>query len=139
MKPILAYRLVTVTVNAGTGDAEVPFQDVSELRSRGARVVGIEVFDDNQLAFTPDGLPVITQADSLKCTATFKDPSSLERLKDVPLWTLNPVYMGGIYKQFVPFEANWQSCFVKFTGGLVVAAQFNVPFGIMWELPGTGK
>lgn len=136
MKPITAYRLVTVTVNTGTGDAEVPFQDVSELRSRGACVVGIETFDADQMAFTPDGLPVISAADSLKCTVTFKDPSSLERLKDVPLWTLNPVYMGGIYKQFMPFEANWQSCFVKFTGGFSAAAQQNVPFGIIWELPG---
>ena len=136
MKPIVAYRLVTVTVNAGTGDAEVPFQDVSELRSRGARVVGIETFNADQMAFTPDGLPVISAGDSLKCTVTFKDPSSLERLKDVPLWTLNPVYMGGIYKQFVPFEANWQSCFVKFSGGFAALAQQNVPFGIIWELPG---
>ena len=135
MKPIVAYRLVTVTVNQGTGDAEVPFQDVSELRSRGARVVGIETFNVDQMAFTPDGLPSITVADSMKCTVTFKDPTSLERLKDVPLWTLNPVYMGGIYKQFVPFEANWQSCFVKFTGGHAAAAQYNVPFGIMWEVP----
>lgn len=135
MKPITAYRLVTVTVNAGTGDAEVPFQDVSELRSRGARVVGIETFNSDQMAFTPDGLPGITPADALKCTVTFKDQTSLERLKDVPLWTLNPVHMGGIYKQFMPFEANWQSCFVKFTGGFAAAAQFNVPFGIMWEEP----
>lgn len=130
MKPIYGYKVVTLNINANTGAAEVAFNDQPELV--GKRVVGIEVFDETQMTYTVEGIPVISAATSLFASLTFKDQTSLERLKDVPLWTLNPVYMAGIYKQFEPFLPNWQSCFAKFAQ-TPPATQFQIPVGIMYE------
>jgi hypothetical protein len=133
MKPIRNYKLVLVTINAGTSaGAVIQFPDVPELRGR--KITGLEFYDTALMSVAPNQVAGTTQAQMISTTVTLKDfdETGLERLKDCPLATLQPINVAGIYKQFEPFGVNWQGSFVRYVGANV-AAQFVMPFGVMYE------
>lgn len=130
MKPISRYKQVFVRLTAGTvAGATVPFPLVEELRDK--RVTAIEFYNITMLAATQDQQPVITAADAVGCEVVFKEHST-ERVQSIPLATLLPTNIGGIYKQFVPFVINWQSSLLR-VNVTPATLPCTVPFGMCYE------
>lgn len=127
MQPIRQSKLVWLILPTNaTAGAEIRFPDVPELR--GKVIDGIEAYNEDLLAATPDLQPVIAAVDGSTITLVLKDAST-ERIQDMPFTALIPTNVSGIWKQVVPFEVNWQSSFVRLVatpGTLNVSVPFNV-------------
>lgn len=130
MRAIPNFQLVwaTLPVNVQQG-ATVQFPDVPELRGR--KIIAVEFYDETFLTNTPDLVACVGPGDMAGLTVVLKDASS-ERIQDIPVTTLQPTFIAGIYKQVVPFSVNWQSSFVRVVGAAVTGGR-TVPLGIMYE------
>lgn len=130
MLPIPKFKQVYVNISAGTiAGSQVALPLVEELRNK--KVVAIEFYDATLLSNTQDQVAVITAADGVKAEAVLKEDSN-ERVQAIPLQTLNPVNVAGIYKQFEPFVINWQASFIRFNA-VPAGLPCSVPLGIMYE------
>lgn len=130
MKPLIASKLVWLNVPTGTvAGSSVRFPDIPELSDK--RITGIEFYNIAMLAATPDQVAVISAADALGATLTLKE-NSTERVQDIPLSTMLPTNVGGIWKEFVPFVVNWQASLVRFTT-TPATLPCTVPFNIFYE------
>ncbi len=130
MKPLIASKLVWLNVPDYTvAGSSIRFPDIPELSDK--RITGIEFYNIAMLAATPDQVAVITAADALGATLTLKE-NSTERVQDIPLATMLPTNVGGIWKEFVPFVVNWQASVVRFTT-TPATLPCAVPFNIFYE------
>ena len=116
-------------LGATFGDS-VPFQDQPILN--GNYVVGCEAMDDNILQFTPDRTPVT--ASSASFSVTWFDGSD-QRHQDVPVNTLSSSYNAGVYKEYVPFQCDFQKSRVKYMGQGGIGQAQSVPFVIYYMRP----
>lgn len=129
MRPIPKSKLVWVTIPAGTPPGQIiPFPDVPDLRDK--MLLGVEAYNRDLLAATPDGVGVVQTVDLPFVAVTWKD-YSFERIQDTPCTTLVPTNIGGLWKQFVPFVPNWQASFIRVTG-VPAVLPCTVPFNVFY-------
>lgn len=132
MKPIDRYLLVQTlpyAVGVGTGTL-VAFPDVPELR-QGIVVTGIEAYTSAQLAAVPSGQALISPADAIRAVVVFQEKST-QRVQQVPLVSLVSATQAGIWKEFVPFQPNWQSSYIQFVLAPAAAVVSVAAFGIFY-------
>jgi hypothetical protein len=130
MLPIPRFKQVFINVPANTvAGAKLPFPLVEQLRDK--KIIAIEFYAASILSFTSNQVATIVAADALACEAVFKE-NSTERVDSIPLNTLQPVNMAGVYKQFIGFVVNWQASFVRVNTNLAAAAS-SIPFGFIYE------
>jgi hypothetical protein len=102
MKPIVRSYLTEVnlgTTTPGVG-ANINIKDYPQLRD--IYVTGIEVFSNNVVTLSPSGKTVVSTLTGL--TLTLLDIYNMEIVYQYPTYDLNPVNIGGFYRDFNPFQ-----------------------------------
>ena len=102
MKPIVRSYLTEVnlgTTTPGVG-ANINIKDYPQLRD--IYVTGVEVFSDNVVTLSPSGKTVVSDLKGL--TLTLLDIYNMEIVYQYPTYDLNPVNIGGFYRDFNPFQ-----------------------------------
>jgi hypothetical protein len=136
MRPIVRSKYIAVRVNANQGQGsaiEFPLDQTLQ----GAMITGIEVVNASVLAIAPDGQAVAPGTEVAKATLTLVDMDSKEKHKNYPLGLLDPTLNGGIWKEFVPFPANYQASTVD-----LEAAPAGAPYVFLFQvhfIPKDGK
>jgi hypothetical protein len=111
MKPIVRSYLTEVnlgTSTPGTG-ANINIKDYPQLRD--VYVTGFEVFSDNVLTLSPSGKAVVGSLTGI--TITLVDIYNMEMVYQYPTYDLNPVNVGGFYRDFNPFQIQITKSFIS--------------------------
>jgi hypothetical protein len=130
MKPILRSYLAEVnlgTTTPGNGQ-NINIQDYPQLRD--VYICGLEVFDDGQLAISPSGKTVVGALNGL--TLTLMDKFNMEILYQYPAFDLNPVNVGGFYRDFKPFYLQLTKSYITVLDATTVAASQSVMINIFY-------
>lgn len=133
MNLIHRSELIWIRVTNGNtmAGAFVPFNDQPSLN--GVYVTGMEAMGASTLGFTPDGIPVITNADQRLIALTFNEGSD-KRHKQLPDVQLDPALNFGIWKEVTPFKIDWQKSGANILGNLS-AALLSIPVLIHYYYP----
>jgi len=110
MKPIIRSYLTEVnlgTTTPGNG-ANINIKDYPQLRD--IYVTGVEVFSDNVVTLSPSGKTVVSDLKGL--TLTLVDIFNMEIVYQYPTYDLNPVNIGGFYRDFNPFQLQLTKSFI---------------------------
>jgi hypothetical protein len=124
MKPIVRSYLTEVnlgTSTPGTG-ANINIKDYPQLRD--VYVTGFEVFSDNVLTLSPSGKTVVGSLTGI--TITLVDIYNMEMVYQYPTYDLNPVNVGGFYRDFNPFQIQITKSFISIIDPTNVAANQSV-------------
>lgn len=110
MKPIIRSYLTEVnlgTTTPGNG-ANINIKDYPQLRD--IYVTGVEVFSNNVVTLSPSGKTVVSDLKGL--TLTLVDIFNMEIVYQYPTYDLNPVNIGGFYRDFNPFQLQLTKSFI---------------------------
>lgn len=111
MKPIVRSYLAEVNLgNSTPGQGQnINIQDYPQLRD--IMLIGVEVFDDSQLAVSPSGKTVVNTLTGI--TLTLLDKFNMEMIYQYPTYDLNPANVGGFYRDFVPFQLQLTKSYIS--------------------------
>jgi hypothetical protein len=111
MKPIVRSYLTEVNLGNTTpgAGANINIKDYPQLRD--VYVTGFEVFSDNVLTLSPSGKTVVTTLTGI--TLTLVDIYNMEMVYQYPTYDLNPVNVGGFYRDFNPFQIQITKSFIS--------------------------
>ena len=130
MKPIL--RSYLIEVNLGTsipGNGQnINIQDYPQLRE--IMLIGVEVFDDSQLAVSPSGKTVVGTLTGI--TLTLLDKFNMEMIYQYPTFDLNPANVGGFYRDFVPFQLQLTKSYISILNVGALAANQSVMINFLY-------
>lgn len=126
MQPIRRSRqyLVPTTGTISKG-ARVLFPLDQYLKD--ALIVGVETFDNQQLATGDNGQAIVDTTDFIKCSVTLVKDSK-EIYKGVPLVLWSPVSMFGIFKELEPTRITLEQCYVSANDAIAAAGPFSFGF-----------
>jgi hypothetical protein len=101
MKPIVKSYLAEVNLGAGTVGAgqNINIQDYPQLRD--IYITGVQVFDANQVAISPQGKTVVPLLKGI--TLTLMDKYNMEMIFQYPTFDLNSANVAGFYRDINPF------------------------------------
>ena len=111
-------RLILVNLAATQPLGDLSFPDQPDLR--GCELIGFETFDVRNLAVAPNGVAVVSAADSLNLIVTMAD-SSTQKVKQVPYSSCNRTLNGGLIRAYRDLLPTWEQCNVKVTAPLAAA------------------
>jgi len=118
--------LVPASQNLAKG-AAINFPVDAFLRDK--MIVGVEAFAENTLTFGDNGQAIVPTAEFLKCSVTLTRKGT--KIYDgFPLQQLDPSFMFGIYKEFVPTVIDWNLSFVKVNDAIAAATPFSFGFNV---------
>lgn len=102
MKPIIRSYLTEVNLGTSTpgNGANINIKDYPQLRD--IYVTGVEVFSDNVITLSPSGKTVVSDLKGI--TLTLVDVFNMEIVYQYPTYDLNPVNVGGFYRDINPFQ-----------------------------------
>lgn len=133
MQPMPRTQLVITNVPTTGGQAGSKIQIPIQPDLDGCLIVGFETFTADQLASTPDRVPVITTADCVNVAVTLNE-SADKRFWRMPYLSLVAINNAGIFRQSEPFQVDWQKSQFEvgaapITGGtaLVIQVQYLRP------------
>jgi hypothetical protein len=124
MKPIVRSYLAEVNLgNAIPGQGQnINIQDYPQLRD--IMLIGVEVFDDSQVAVSPQGKTVVGNLTGI--TLTLLDKFNMEMIYQYPTFDLNPANVGGFYRDFVPFQLQLTKSYISILNVGALAANQSV-------------
>jgi len=130
MKPIVRSYLAEVNLgNTAPGNGQnINFQDYPQLRD--IYITGIEVFDVNQVAVSPAGKAVVPTLTGI--TVTLMDKFNMENVYQYPAFDLNPVNVGGFYRDFTPFPLQLTKSYITILSTTSLAANESVILNIFY-------
>ena len=132
MKPIVRSYLTEVnlgTTTPGVG-ANINIKDYPQLRD--IYVTGVEVFSDNVVTLSPSGKTVVTDLKGL--TLTLLDIYNMEIVYQYPTYDLNPVNIGGFYRDFNPFQLQLTKSYITVLDPAALAANQSVMINFYYVL-----
>lgn len=102
MKPIIRSYLTEVNLGTSTpgNGANINIKDYPQLRD--IYVTGVEVFSNNVITLSPSGKTVVSDLKGI--TLTLVDVFNMEIVYQYPTYDLNPVNVGGFYRDINPFQ-----------------------------------
>lgn len=103
---------ITGTPAAGK---KYPFTQVPNISRNNIIVYGFEVFTASQLAVTPNNNTVISAGALTGLTATFVDENNVERVYQIPGYTLVSSLNGGFIRMVKPFIFNLTKSYIQMT------------------------
>jgi len=124
MKPIVRSYLAEVNLGnsiPGVGQ-NINIQDYPQLRD--IMLIGVEVFDDAQIAVSPSGKVVVGTLTGI--TLTLLDKFNMEMIYQYPTFDLNPANVGGFYRDFVPFQLQLTKSYISILNVGALAANQSV-------------
>jgi hypothetical protein len=132
MKPIVRSYLTEVnlgTTTPGVG-ANINIKDYPQLRD--IYVTGVEVFSDNVVNLSPSGKTVVSDLKGL--TLTLLDIYNMEIVYQYPTYDLNPVNIGGFYRDFNPFQLQLTKSYITILDNGALAANESVMINFYYVL-----
>lgn len=124
MKPIVRSYLAEVNLGNSTPGAgqNINIQDYPQLRD--IYIIGIEVFDNNQVAVSPSGKNVVSTLSGI--TLTLMDKFNMENIYQYPTFDLNPFNTGGFYRNFTPFPLQLTKSYITILSNTSLLANESV-------------
>lgn len=114
-------QLVITNIPTGGGAAGAKIQIPIQPDLTGCLIVGFEMFSQDQLATTPDRIPVLPAADVPNVCLTLNE-SADKRFWRMPMASLIAAgNNAGIFRQCDPFFCDWQKSQFEVGGGTVTA------------------
>jgi hypothetical protein len=114
-----------------------PFTQVPNLSRNNIIIYGFEAFSATQLAVTPSNNTVVAASAIDQLVITFVDDKNVERVYQIPYYTLVSSLNGGFIKMVKPFILNLTRCYVQITSttGINVdeVASLNLYYSIIGE------
>jgi hypothetical protein len=109
------------------------FPDNQIIRGQEVTVYAIEAFNAVQCTKTPSSLDVVTLAGSANLVVTFQDASSINRVFEIPYYTLISYLNGGMIREFKPFKCVLSKSYVKILDGTSLTANQAAFFNIVYR------
>lgn len=130
MKPIVRSYLAEVNLGNSTPGAgqNINIQDYPQLRD--IMCVGVEVFDDSQVAVSPSGKTVVGTLTGI--TLTLLDKYNMEMVYQYPTYDLNPANVGGFYRDIVPFQLQLTKSYITVLNVGALAANESVMINFLY-------
>ena len=131
-------QLVTaqITGTPATG-RRYNFLEIPNLSRNNIIIYGFEAFSATQLAVTPSNNTVVSASAIDQLVITFVDDKNVERVYQIPYYTLVSSLNGGFIKMVKPFILNLTRCYVQITSttGINVdeVASLNLYYSIIGE------
>lgn len=120
MRAIPRMQAVYFALNVNAGNTTL-FPDVTNLIGPDVEVLGIMAYNSDQLGNAPDGVAVVSVADSQQLTVTFNRGSD-QMFQDIPYTDLIRARNGGIWMETEPFPIDLTKCAVKVNGAAISAS-----------------
>jgi len=109
------------------------FPDNQIIRGQEVTVYAIEAFNAVQCTKTPSSLDVVTLAGSANLVVTFQDASSINRVFEIPYYTLISYLNGGMIREFKPFKCVLSKSYVKILDATSLTANQAAFFNIIYR------
>ena len=103
-----------ITGSVATGK-KYPFTQIPNLSRNNIIIYGLEVFTATQLSNTPSGNTVIAASAQDQVVLTLVDNNNVERVYQIPIYTLISSNNGGFIKMVKPFILNLTKSYVQIT------------------------
>lgn len=109
------------------------FPDNQIIRGQEVTVYAIEAFNAVQCTKTPSSLDVVTLAGSANLSVTFQDNTSINRVFELPYYTLISYLNGGMIREFKPFKCILSKSYVKILDSTSLTANQAAYFNIVYR------
>jgi len=90
-----------------------PFTQIPNISRNNIVIYGFEVFTADQLAVTPSNNTVVSASAQADIVITFVDDNNVERVYQMPYYTLISSNNGGFIKMVKPFVLNLTKCYFQ--------------------------
>lgn len=114
-----------------------PFTQVPNLSRNNIIIYGFEAFSNTQLSVTPSNNNVISSSATDQLVITFVDDKNVERVYQIPYYTLISSLNGGFIKMVKPFILNLTRSYVQITSTTGIStdevASINLYYSIIGE------
>lgn len=131
MHPIIYSYLTEINMGASApaNNTQINFQDFPQLR--GKVIYGVTAGSSTTLTISPQNKTVIT-AGLAGVALTLLDENQLERIYQHPCTDLDPLLMGGFYREFKPFKINLVKSYILITNAAGINANESVLFNFFY-------
>jgi len=129
-------QLVEAQISGSVGvGKKYPFTEIPNISRNNIVVYGFELFSATQLAVTPTNKTVIAATGLPSVVITFVDNNNVERVYQIPAYTLVSSLNGGFIKMVKPFVLNLTKCYVQLVStsnvNLAEAVSMNLYYSII--------
>lgn len=138
MTPIIYSYLTEINVGptAPANNTQINFQDFPQLRDK--IIYGVTAGSSTTLTISPQNKTVVT-AGLAGIALTLLDDKQTQRIFQHPCTDLDPLLMGGFYREFKPFRINLVKSYILITNAAGINANESVIFNFYYAdepLPG---
>lgn len=129
-------RSLTIEVKLTSTSVGQTFQfpDNQIIRGQEVTVYAIEAFTSTQCAKSPSSLDIVTAAGSTGLVVTFQDNTSINRVYEIPYYTLLSYLNGGFIREFQPFKCVLSKSYIKILDGTNLTANQAAFFNIVYRV-----
>lgn len=125
------YRNIAIRLPA-TAAAGLEFSLNDQEDLKGAIIDGIETFNDADLSFTEQGLPVVTAADSVKLVCYYAEDSN-DKIRAIPYVPQRTAINAGVVRQYKNLRINFPVSRIRVTEALANAAVSFAVVGVHYH------
>lgn len=123
-------------VGTPTAGKRYPFTQVPNISRNNIIIYGFEAFTADQLAVTPNGTTVIPSGAEAEVIVTFVDNDNVERVYQIPYYTLISSLNGGFVKMVKPFILNLTKCYAQLVVADTVSANEAISINLYYSIVG---
>jgi hypothetical protein len=124
---------VEVKLTSVTNGSQFIFPDNQIIRGQEVTVYGIEVFTADQVTKTPGGNTLISSAGAQGLVLNFLDNNSINKVNQMPYYSLVAAYNSGVVREFKPFKMVLQKCFVQVTDSSNLTANQAILINLIYS------
>lgn len=123
-------------VGTPTAGKKYNFTQVPNISRNNIVIYGFEAFTATQQAITPNGTTVIPATAVNAVVITFVDMDNVERVYQIPYYTLVSSLNGGFIKMVKPFVLNLTKCNVQIVDTTNISANQAVSLNLYYSIVG---
>ena len=126
----LTVEVKLTSVNNGS---QFVFPDNQIIRGQNVTVYGIEVFTADQVTKSPGGNDLVTLDGAKGLVLNFLDDNSINKVNQMPYYSLVASYNSGVVREFKPFKMVLQKCFVQVTDSTNLTANQAILVNLIYS------
>lgn len=123
-------------VGTPTTGKKYNFTQVPNISRNNIVIYGFEAFTSTQLAVSTNGNTTIPASAGAEIVVTFVDTDNVERIFQIPYYTLISSLNGGFVKMVKPFVLNLTKCFVQLVSTTNTSANQSVSINLYYSIVG---
>jgi hypothetical protein len=124
---------VEVKLTSVSNGSQFIFPDNQIIRNEEVTVYGIEVFTSDQATKTPGGNTLVTELGAQGLVLNFLDNNSINKVNQMPYYSLVSSYNSGVVREFKPFKMVLQKCFVQVTDSTNLTANQAILVNLIYS------